>query len=756
MSYLKQLVDARQQHLECLADQRQSGRADLDCFETELLLRLVGETPLIGNFYVFDIAGIDGSRVCVRRATSRTIKVGESVQSAMGKRLRVDGLCWDAITFKLAAGTLPMERLTEWFERWIGAAFTEANVPASLPAIHDLLAPYAEATGARALLKKLPWPKSKAGIEVGCLEAGQKFRGSIHAAVLRSGRELVVDFGSAPIRAYSELLAILEQSEAEEIVIRPAPDGRAPFDLVLELAQRQMEQATRPNPATAAAEFWAWFAANAAPLTAKLEEMRQSGSEDFNAGIEQLGALRDAVGERLERIEGGLGAEFRNVDEGPALIITARGDPNRMAVVRDLVARAPAIPGWQIIAFQPPSPVIFGVEFEVPGYGTVGFNPETIMVALRPRLSQIDIALHFKDADAVQCLMLQETTEQAVFCEVGELVYLEAVGQVTAEPLPADSAGTLPFISLNAAFAALADERRSILTGLRSLPAAERLESNLSLLADRVAAFRRVLVEFGAIEEVRIRFDFWAPQHQTLEILEDALPEFKVIENEEPSLAGLGWRLTAVGTCPVQADGLQAWLRQVAEPLLEAEAILVDVSELELYQLDMVEELDQKATELLDEGRWAEAGQIMRHLTARIGEVEQGRMHAKTGRCYYRGEQYERALAYYGQALERLVEEDWIGEAHTNSGACFQHLGRIELAVEHYRQALALDEQNAQRQYNLGQALAIVCDAQRACDHLRRAAELDRDQARKLTEDPDLEPIRHSPPFLALVRDLAA
>ena len=90
-------------------------------------------------------------------------------------------------------------------------------------------------------------------------------------------------------------------------------------------------------------EFWTWFAANEARFR-KLD-----GPEA------ETEALLDEILDHLHEFSDGLYFEIGGPTEGPMeLIVTAEGDPDFFPQVRDLVAQAPPIPGWQVIAFKPP------------------------------------------------------------------------------------------------------------------------------------------------------------------------------------------------------------------------------------------------------------------------------------------------------------------------------------------------------------------------------------------------------------------
>ncbi len=93
---------------------------------------------------------------------------------------------------------------------------------------------------------------------------------------------------------------------------------------------------------TTANEFWTWFAANEARFR------NLAGPEA------ETEALLDEILDHLHEFSDGLYFEIGGPADGPLeLIITAEGDADFFPQVRDLVAQAPPIPGWKVIAFRP-------------------------------------------------------------------------------------------------------------------------------------------------------------------------------------------------------------------------------------------------------------------------------------------------------------------------------------------------------------------------------------------------------------------
>ncbi len=99
---------------------------------------------------------------------------------------------------------------------------------------------------------------------------------------------------------------------------------------------------------TVESAFWAWFTANA-----KRVATIESGNEP----------IADELAAHLQGIDPDLTFEVGVKHAPRELIISAGGIKRAFPAVQRLVAAAPSIPGWRIIAFRPRSHVGLIVEF---------------------------------------------------------------------------------------------------------------------------------------------------------------------------------------------------------------------------------------------------------------------------------------------------------------------------------------------------------------------------------------------------------
>jgi hypothetical protein len=97
--------------------------------------------------------------------------------------------------------------------------------------------------------------------------------------------------------------------------------------------------------------FWAWF---------QQQEHRFRPIKD-SVGEELL----DEFEEQLHAVSDGLYFEIGGKPEGPyEVVITAGGDPQYFPTVRELIAAAPVIPGWEFIAFKPANNFQYHLKYQ--------------------------------------------------------------------------------------------------------------------------------------------------------------------------------------------------------------------------------------------------------------------------------------------------------------------------------------------------------------------------------------------------------
>ncbi|MEA2708029.1 MAG: hypothetical protein QOF78_630 [Phycisphaerales bacterium] len=94
-------------------------------------------------------------------------------------------------------------------------------------------------------------------------------------------------------------------------------------------------------------EFWQWFAAQ----------------EQALRGVDGQ-TVADSVEVRLREIDSRIGVEVSDPGDPRELIFTAWSQAEAFPAVRELVAAAPVLRGWQIIALKPPRGFAFGMNLD--------------------------------------------------------------------------------------------------------------------------------------------------------------------------------------------------------------------------------------------------------------------------------------------------------------------------------------------------------------------------------------------------------
>jgi len=94
-------------------------------------------------------------------------------------------------------------------------------------------------------------------------------------------------------------------------------------------------------------QFWQWMSENSADLI------------DADGQV-----VADRVHEQLHNVDERLGVEVSGPGETRELIITAWSEAAAFPAARELVAGAPQLDGWQIIALKPPRGFEFGIDVD--------------------------------------------------------------------------------------------------------------------------------------------------------------------------------------------------------------------------------------------------------------------------------------------------------------------------------------------------------------------------------------------------------
>jgi hypothetical protein len=182
-------------------------------------------------------------------------------------------------------------------------------------------------------------------------------------------------------------------------------------------APSEHDPAETASPATDA-EFWAWFRAHAGEL-ARI----QSGEDPMMDQIEQ--AL-DRIDKRLAFEIGPLGSKGARTKE---LIISAQGAREVFPVVQRMVAAAPAIDGWRVIALRPRQ-TGFAIQF---GGTQLAAGDLRFRIGSSPQPGQpLDVSIYVKGA------AVDDNTRYAVYllldATLGEYDVATQLGGIDMRP----------------------------------------------------------------------------------------------------------------------------------------------------------------------------------------------------------------------------------------------------------------------------------------------------------------------------------
>jgi tetratricopeptide (TPR) repeat protein len=120
---------------------------------------------------------------------------------------------------------------------------------------------------------------------------------------------------------------------------------------------------------------------------------------------------------------------------------------------------------------------------------------------------------------------------------------------------------------------------------------------------------------------------------------------------------------------------------------------------------------------------------------------------------YLRGQAY-RVMECYREAIDHLrkaAEHDPTNvHIHLALGWCYKRTGRLDLAIQSLQEGLAIDPDQGIVHYNLACYWSLAENARQALKHLAQSMELDPTYRELVGKEPDFDPIRDDPDFVAL------
>ena len=169
--------------------------------------------------------------------------------------------------------------------------------------------------------------------------------------------------------------------------------------------------------------FWYWFRTNA-------DRFR-------DVEVPEKEQLLDEIQDALHRFHPELFFELGGAPEGPSeLVITAEGNAALFPIVEQLVATAPVVPGWQVVAFKQPG----GFDF-VLHYSGMELDPRNcwclpLVAKTDPRLLGVRVASPAYSPDREEALLA--AIYVLLDSGLGELAAARSIQHVEVGAVPAD------------------------------------------------------------------------------------------------------------------------------------------------------------------------------------------------------------------------------------------------------------------------------------------------------------------------------
>jgi len=177
-------------------------------------------------------------------------------------------------------------------------------------------------------------------------------------------------------------------------------------------------------------DFWSWF---------------QTNEADFPSTLEFDAEYGDMVSSLLYEIQPGLTYEISVPESGQKeLIISAGGKKDLIPSVDNLVNSAPALTGWDIIAFRPPLDDYADFTLD---YGVHHFNPKELWCWSRTEGDNFDLIVFHPDYTDESRPLLVSGTYILLDMALGEYEVMTGVRYIDHRELPDNprSAGLYKF-----------------------------------------------------------------------------------------------------------------------------------------------------------------------------------------------------------------------------------------------------------------------------------------------------------------------
>lgn len=163
--------------------------------------------------------------------------------------------------------------------------------------------------------------------------------------------------------------------------------------------------------------FWKWFEDNASSLASVT-----SGKEP----------ILQKVARELHKVHPDLDFEMGLGDEDELeFIVSANGIKKVFPIVEQLVACAPVLPNWKIIAFRQPKDSVPEIL-----YGNFLLKVEDVWFSHKPRRDKVDLTIYIRGLSESNAEQATGASFILLDNELGEYLVATGIGLIEHKPLP--------------------------------------------------------------------------------------------------------------------------------------------------------------------------------------------------------------------------------------------------------------------------------------------------------------------------------
>jgi len=414
-----------------------------------------------------------------------------------------------------------------------------------------------------------------------------------------------------------------------------------------------------------------------------LEAMTLNSSE--TAFVELAGRLAD--------LHPSLSCEVGVTDNGEyTFYLSPSGVYEAMPLVQRVVELAPAVEGYEIVAFKPPHRFDSeGISIRLSNGTVTTINEGEVFFTLFPGPLRVDIIAHFEGVKDDDLFWYGEIADCLIERMLGEGEVMVGVGHVHISDMESLTDSTVSLRGLNGAFAGAKADTLRFIEAIAQMDSSARYERIVEQYGEVFAPF-----ESAGMHEWDLSVELWGDftQEYIQNIFDPLLIDMVVEIRQEVSLVGEGSYAVLVGT--MVGDDVVSNTQDLLKVAISNQLLPIGLG------IDIVPDGEEARLQ---------AGQYLM-----LGEVGL-------------------SVRYYRLALKLEAEGEENGQLQFLAGIAHQLAGFEEDAKELFDEALSLADSPLLRMdihQNYGSLLHANGDHKGALGHMLEALEIDRDSGIKL------------------------